>query len=179
MSSRKRTPDKESTETTTAVAEPPAAEEPAAEAEKSRGQQDRAEQAQADQEIGRQQHDAEGFGEDEEQGSILFRVRRRVQLAQHVIRGLNPRIHLRLIFFFEEMDCNQSRMFPTLLMLSAPKSGTPDFGVKPGNDGGERINFTGSHSRWTTLMPKAFTSQQWWRGRWGAAARRCKCGRGR
>ena len=29
-------------------------------------------------------------------------------------------------------------MFPTLAILNAPKSGTPDFGVKPGNDGGNR-----------------------------------------
>jgi hypothetical protein len=29
-------------------------------------------------------------------------------------------------------------MFPTLVILNAPKSGTPDFGVKPGNDGGNR-----------------------------------------
>src|SRR6266849_5575960 len=36
------------------------------------------------------------------------------------------------------MDCNQSRMFPTLATLDAPKSGTPDFGVKLGNDGGNR-----------------------------------------
>jgi hypothetical protein len=34
------------------------------------------------------------------------------------------------------MDCNQSRMFPTLAIFDAPKSGTPDFGVNPGNDGG-------------------------------------------
>jgi hypothetical protein len=33
---------------------------------------------------------------------------------------------------------HQSRMFPTLVILNAPKSGTPDFGVKPGNDGGNR-----------------------------------------
>jgi hypothetical protein len=29
-------------------------------------------------------------------------------------------------------------MFPTLVILNAPKSGTPDFGVKLGNDGGNR-----------------------------------------
>jgi hypothetical protein len=29
-------------------------------------------------------------------------------------------------------------MFPTLAILNAPKSETPDFGVKPGNDGGNR-----------------------------------------
>src|SRR5258708_12339532 len=38
----------------------------------------------------------------------------------------------------KRMDCNQSRMFPTLATLNAPKSATPDFGVKPGNDGGNR-----------------------------------------
>jgi hypothetical protein len=37
-------------------------------------------------------------------------------------------------------------MFPTLAILNSPKSGTPDFGVKPGNDGGERINFIRSCS---------------------------------
>jgi hypothetical protein len=37
--------------------------------------------------------------------------------------------------FRKKMDCNQSRMFPTLAIINAPKSGTPDFGVKPGNDG--------------------------------------------
>ncbi len=41
-------------------------------------------------------------------------------------------------FLAKRMDCNQSRMFPTLATLNAPKSGTPDFGVKPGNDSGNR-----------------------------------------
>jgi hypothetical protein len=29
-------------------------------------------------------------------------------------------------------------MFSTLAILGVPKSGTPDFGVKPGNDAGNR-----------------------------------------
>jgi hypothetical protein len=29
-------------------------------------------------------------------------------------------------------------MYSTLAILSMPKSGTPDFGVKPGKDGGNR-----------------------------------------
>jgi hypothetical protein len=29
-------------------------------------------------------------------------------------------------------------MYSTLAIFSMPKSGTPDFGVKPGNDGGNR-----------------------------------------
>src|SRR6266478_5159837 len=45
---------------------------------------------------------------------------------------------LRTKVFAKRMDCNQSRMFPTLVIQTAPKSGTPDFGVKPGNDGGNR-----------------------------------------
>src|SRR5882672_8544725 len=55
------------------------------------------------------------------------------------------------IFFASKFSCekdglHQSRMFPTLAILNAPKSGTPDFGVKPGNDGGNRINFIRSCS---------------------------------
>jgi hypothetical protein len=47
------------------------------------------------------------------------------------------------IFFASKLSCekdglHQSRMFSTLVILNAPKSGTPDFGVKPGNDGGNR-----------------------------------------
>src|SRR5258708_21621996 len=41
-------------------------------------------------------------------------------------------------FSCEKDGLHQSRMFPTLAILNAPKSGTPDFGVKPGNDGGNR-----------------------------------------
>jgi hypothetical protein len=43
----------------------------------------------------------------------------------------------------KRMDRNQSRMFPTLAIQTAPKSGTPDFGVKPGDDSGWCVNFMG------------------------------------
>src|SRR5258708_37310245 len=36
--------------------------------------------------------------------------------------------------FLRRDGLHQSRIFSTLAILSAPKSGTPDFGVKPGND---------------------------------------------
>ena len=45
---------------------------------------------------------------------------------------------LRIKSSCEKDGLHQSRMFPTLAILNAPKSGTPDFGVKPGNDGGNR-----------------------------------------
>jgi hypothetical protein len=38
-------------------------------------------------------------------------------------------------------------MFPTLAIFDAPKSGTPDFGVKPGNDSGRCINQTMAGNR--------------------------------
>jgi hypothetical protein len=38
-------------------------------------------------------------------------------------------------------------MFPTLAILNAPKSGTPDFGVKRGNDGGNRGTSSASIDR--------------------------------
>jgi hypothetical protein len=49
------------------------------------------------------------------------------------MRGLDPRIHQKK-FMRREMDCNPSRMLPAWIVDNAPKSGTPDFGVKPGND---------------------------------------------
>jgi hypothetical protein len=55
------------------------------------------------------------------------------------MRGFDPRIHQTKNILCEEMDCNQSRMFPTLVISYAPKSGTPDFGVKPGNDDRESL----------------------------------------
>jgi hypothetical protein len=36
-------------------------------------------------------------------------------------------------------------MFPTLAIVSVPKSGTPDFGVKLGNDRGESSNHRFRH----------------------------------
>jgi hypothetical protein len=43
---------------------------------------------------------------------------------------------LRIKVFLRKEWIAPSRMFSTLAILSVPKPGTPDFGVKPGNDGG-------------------------------------------
>jgi hypothetical protein len=52
------------------------------------------------------------------------------KLAQAAYTCLRyPRIHpLKIAYWM--MDCDQSRMFPTLVIFNAPKSGTPDFGVE-------------------------------------------------
>ena len=53
---------------------------------------------------------------------------------------------LRIKVSCEKDGLHQSRMFPTLVILNAPKSGTPDFDVKPGNDGGNRGTSVRIHS---------------------------------
>jgi hypothetical protein len=51
----------------------------------------------------------------------------------HVMRGLDPRIHL-----LRKMDCIGSRVYPTSAMFKGPQVGNIRLaGVKPGNDHGE------------------------------------------